>query len=270
MSIIKNTSPRFAAVPSVTLRDPELPGDVLGLLAFLLDFPPDWDVSVKWIVAQKRFGSNGKVVEALKTLRALGYARLRKHRDGTSEWDITSLKGCFEIPMTEPNSQNRNMGTSPDSENRNKAEECHIPVSATCENPNYGFRNATTEGIPTDSEEPTKEESPPTPLTGGRKGKKPSAAEDPCFAEFYAAYPRKAARVDAVKAWGKLKVDEPLFAAIMAGLEVAKRSPDWVKDGGAFIPYPASWLNGRRWEDEIKPGAAAGPNGSISRRRVVN
>lgn len=27
--------------------------------------------------------------------------------------------------------------------------------------------------------------------------------------------------------------------------------PDWIKDGGQYIPLPATWLNGRCWEDEI-------------------
>jgi len=26
----------------------------------------------------------------------------------------------------------------------------------------------------------------------------------------------------------------------------------WTKEGGKFIPHPATWINGRRWEDEIK------------------
>ena len=36
----------------------------------------------------------------------------------------------------------------------------------------------------------------------------------------------------------------------MDGLERAKRSDQWIKDGGRFIPHPASWLNAARWEDQ--------------------
>ncbi|MDD4774105.1 MAG: hypothetical protein PHZ09_10995 [Eubacteriales bacterium] len=32
---------------------------------------------------------------------------------------------------------------------------------------------------------------------------------------------------------------------------------DWQRDGGRFIPLPASYLNGRRWEDE--PGQQTEP-----------
>ncbi|TRO38611.1 hypothetical protein EQ832_12025 [Pseudomonas sp. ALS1131] len=34
---------------------------------------------------------------------------------------------------------------------------------------------------------------------------------------------------------------------------------DWIKDGGQFVPLPASWLNGHRWEDELTSGAAPPP-----------
>ena len=33
--------------------------------------------------------------------------------------------------------------------------------------------------------------------------------------------------------------------------EAAINSPEWKKSGGEFIPYPASWLNARGWEDEL-------------------
>jgi hypothetical protein len=35
-------------------------------------------------------------------------------------------------------------------------------------------------------------------------------------------------------------------------IEAGKKSEDWIKSDGQFIPYPATWLNGKRWEDEIQ------------------
>jgi len=75
--------------------------------------------------------------------------------------------------------------------------------------------------------------------------------DPPGFAEFWAAYPRRVAKAAAVKAFAKLRADDDLLRKILAGLSEAKRSPGWLKDGGQFVPHPASWLNGRRWEDQL-------------------
>lgn len=82
------------------------------------------------------------------------------------------------------------------------------------------------------------------------------------FDTFYKNYPKKVAKQAAMKAWQKLKPDDDLMAKIMRGLERWKQSADWLKDNGQYIPYPATWLNGRRWEDEIQ--------GEVSEKRYVN
>lgn len=74
------------------------------------------------------------------------------------------------------------------------------------------------------------------------------------FMEFWTAYPRKKSKGDAEKAWLKLKPDEQLASQIIAAVERATTSEDWTRDGGKFIPYPASWLNAKGWEDEL-PGS---------------
>lgn len=80
------------------------------------------------------------------------------------------------------------------------------------------------------------------------------------FEVFYAAYPRKVGRAKAEKAWGKLRPGEALLKNIMGALEAQKASHDWTKDGGEFIPHAATWLNGKRWDDEL----SSKPNGSGS------
>ena len=70
------------------------------------------------------------------------------------------------------------------------------------------------------------------------------------FAAFWAAYPKKAGKADALKAWNKLAPDVVLQEQMGKALEVQKQSQQWRKDGGQYIPMPATWLNGKRWEDE--------------------
>lgn len=37
---------------------------------------------------------------------------------------------------------------------------------------------------------------------------------------------------------------------MMNSLEQFRGSKDWLKDNGQYIPYPSTWLNQKRWEDE--------------------
>lgn len=71
------------------------------------------------------------------------------------------------------------------------------------------------------------------------------------FPKFWALYPRKQDKAKALKAWAKLKVTDELFSLITKGLSAQVVSADWVKEGGKYIPMPTTWLNGKRWEDEI-------------------
>lgn len=71
------------------------------------------------------------------------------------------------------------------------------------------------------------------------------------FEDFWKEYPKKVAKQDALKSWKKLKPSGKLFSDIMIALAKWKMSESWNRDEGKYIPYPASWLNGRRWEDEV-------------------
>lgn len=72
------------------------------------------------------------------------------------------------------------------------------------------------------------------------------------FSLFWEAYPKKVGKVDARKAWSKLAPDEAMTADIMKGLSKWKRSEQWTRDDGKFIPHPATWLRGERWNDEVQ------------------
>lgn len=77
-----------------------------------------------------------------------------------------------------------------------------------------------------------------------------TCANASAFARFWSAYPKKKSKGQAEKAFSKIKPSEQLLDAMVAAVERAKTSEDWRKDGGRFIPYPATWLNAKGWEDE--------------------
>lgn len=72
------------------------------------------------------------------------------------------------------------------------------------------------------------------------------------FDAFWAAYPKRKNRGRAEKAFKKLKPDDGLMEEIIKAINQAKKSPQWVKDNGQFIPYPETWLNAKGWLDEYE------------------
>lgn len=98
----------------------------------------------------------------------------------------------------------------------------------------------------------------------GTKRSKPTcspAASGPAhdgFADFWQSYPKKVAKLKAMKAWKNIKPSSQVLAELMAGLDRQKAGEQWQKDGGQFIPHPATWLNDRRWEDREQLGIASG------------
>ena len=67
------------------------------------------------------------------------------------------------------------------------------------------------------------------------------------FDVFWQAYPKKKKKEDARKAWNTTR---PNIEDVLKALEWQKQSPEWFKQGGQFIPYPASWIRSHSWEDE--------------------
>ena len=76
------------------------------------------------------------------------------------------------------------------------------------------------------------------------------------FARFWAEYPNRSSKQDAIAAWKRLNPDIALVETIMTAIARQKTWRQWL-DG--VVPHAATWLNGRRWEDEEPPERATGP-----------
>lgn len=87
-------------------------------------------------------------------------------------------------------------------------------------------------------------------LDKGRKDQSISASLDDRFDRFWKLYPVKKAKQAALKAWKKINPDETLLQTILSAVEAQKKWDSWTKENGKYIPYPATWLNQGRWEDE--------------------
>lgn len=81
------------------------------------------------------------------------------------------------------------------------------------------------------------------------------------FERFWAVYPKKVGKQAALSAYKKVKVP---VDTLIAAVEAQKRTAQWTRDNGQYIPNPATWLNQGRWEDVLEtkqdqPSAAFQP-----------
>ena len=76
------------------------------------------------------------------------------------------------------------------------------------------------------------------------------------FNAFYSAYPRHKDKARAWRCWKALNPSYELVSRIGAALDSDKASDEW--SNPRWIPYPATWIDDRRWEDEASEQKATG------------
>lgn len=74
-------------------------------------------------------------------------------------------------------------------------------------------------------------------------------ALDDGFHEFWNYYPNKTGKEAARKAWVK---EKPKIDSVLQALRWQINCEQWLKQGGQFIPNPATYINQGRWLDEPK------------------
>lgn len=165
----------------------------------------------------------------------------RRFKDGVNQ------SNQYRLPLHLRKAANVQMETSlPTSEATLPTLETSLPLVRNDVSSGTQPRFHEQEPIEQDSEE---QEGITPPSPSKRKRGELTEAQQDRFDRWYAVYPKKRSKLDAVKAWQKIDPDDALVDVMIAKVEEWAASWDWTKDGGRFVPYPASWLNGSRWED---------------------
>ena len=219
MAILRNASrEKYTVLNNGIFRDENLSAKSLGILAKMLSLPDNWEFSETGLCSIFKKDGRDSIRSGLKELEESGYLVRSRVRD-----EIGKLTSAEWTISDQPMLGNPMLG-NPMLGNR----------------PQYNTKEFITK------EFITKDIPPISP-----KGEKDCSD---LFNQFWTAYPKHIAKQSAVKAFEKLKPDEKLLEAMLKAIARQKESKQWEKDGGAFIPYPATWLNQRRWEDELPQG----------------
>ncbi len=226
----------FTVLPNALVTDKRLSLKTKGLMAVLLSRPDDWKYSIAGLAVFCGVGKDS-IRSALAELEKAGYlTRAQIHAEN-------GKFGGTEYTIRDHSAQPDDREIRPLSGFPTTAE----PTTAdpTPENPTEPNKDITQQGL---NNTPY---SPPRGTAGPRY--KPE-----WFDRFWAKYPRRTDRKKAVRAWDRLRPDKRLCAVMNRALDAQMASAQWQDPD--HIPHPSTWLNGRRWEDEIPEQHAPDPD----------
>ena len=216
----------YTVMSNYHLSDPRLSLKAVGLLSKMLSLPENWDYTIRGLTCICKEGRDA-IQGAVAELEETGYIVRSQRHDECGKFAGNEYV-IYEAPLTE----------NPLTEN---------PLQLNTKLINY--LNNTPPIVP-----PTGD--------GCRKPKRESKSAPDWMPErfeaFWASYPRGEGKQKAIHAWDRLKPNDDLLRSMALGLMRQLQSPDWQR--GIGIPHASTWLNQRRWEDEVKglPSPQAG------------
>ena len=227
MGIVRREkSENYSVIYNECFHDDSLSARSKGVFAYLMTLPDDWKIYKSELHTHFREGRDA-ISNALKELEDAGYVTKKPVQDGSGKlggWDYTVYESTELLRTRTESLKNRNTVNPSDGK---PVTTKYLSLQST-NNTNTVEANASPERA--------------------SKAKKTRYTEG--FEQFWTAYPRKVGKGGAFKAF--LKADQPI-AGLLVAVEKQKRSEQWRKEGGQYIPHPATWLNQGRWDDEV-PG----------------
>lgn len=223
-SVIRfHRSQGFTTVFNSVAQDPRLSLAARGLFTMIASLPPDWNYTVSGLAA-KANTSRYEIHKCLNEMEAVGYLLREQCHDNGGKF----AGNIYVLQDQAPPSENENPPLSEIATTVKHRQRClPLTVNLTQQKKDLNKR---------------KTEQTPIPPEG-----------DALFERFWNTYPKKQAKPAARRAWAKLAPDLETCRAMAAALARQKRSESWLRDGGRYIPLPATWLNQRRWEDDLPP-----------------
>ena len=227
----------WATIPNALFRS-GFPLRVVAVLGNLLTHRPDFPVTVK-IMAEQLGVTPKTVTQAINDLEELGLVDRvpvpgEPGKFGRNDYRLREqllVQWKPEVEIT-------------DGEGGPEVKNTHGPEVKNTHGPEV--KNTHIEHY---VKTPSRNTNPPIAPQGGQGEAGTSTIADD-FAEWWKVYPRKTAKKAAEKAYIRARKGGATREALLDGLARSMRS--WEREGRSKdkYPYPATWLNQGRWEDE--------------------
>ncbi|WP_191334909.1 hypothetical protein [Amycolatopsis acidiphila] len=179
--------------------------------------------------------------------------------DGDTLWTRDDVRGGFWVTAwLRWNKSVEEIEALREKDAARKGKRPPLPPGPDGEKPKDSGRNPN--GIPTESDRTPSAKTLQDKTTTTSRQEEPSAPDgSDLFSEFWDAYPRKAGKAAARKAWPKavkaMKATEDATSAERLVAAARYWAGLWERADieTQYIPHPATWLNGKRWDDEPPP-----------------
>lgn len=216
--IVKKGSPSFTTIPNKVLQGIDN-YELLGLYAYLISLPPEWEFQKTHLCKHGKVGIH-KMERMLKQLEDYGLVRIAQIRDAQGRFSHFNMHvddgELFKINKLDEDAQ-----------------------------PCYGNRTTVTvlrsqqaiNNIYTNKKENKENISYASNDAHNR------------FDDFWTAYPKKRDKARCYQLWQKKKLDDIADTLLDDIQRRIKNDAQW--QDVQYIPYPTTYLNGKRWEDEI-------------------
>ena len=209
--VYKLDSVKFTALPNWVVRDPSYTANTFRFLAYLLSHEDGYAVTYEQIERQTGLGRHA-INEAAKALTRFGWLEVSQPVAENGRF----LAKCWIIK--DPTSADDSAAEPPRTES---------------------FRSGTANGL--------KEEKESKKTTNKRTQQ--TKAFPASFDEFWEAYPRKADKAKALKAFDKA-LESSELVDILAGAVSYRDDPNRLDQ---FTKHPTTWLNAEAWSNEPLP-----------------
>jgi hypothetical protein len=208
----KHKVTNYTSIDNGIFKNPKLSYKATGLLCLMLSLPDGWDFTIEGLEKMK-LDNKTSIRTGLKELEENGYLVRTRERNEKGVL-LGTIYDIYEQPKLENQTQVQPKLEKP-----------------TLEKPTLENRTQLNTNIIKD-------------LNNKKENIKRK------FERFYLEYPKKVKKYDVEKWFTKNKPDDDLFNQIMSALKKFKKTEQWQTK--QFIPYPTTWLNQKRWEDEIE------------------
>ena len=242
---IKDHRKLFDAADALEIAPPYMMGLLISFWLWALDNAPTGDLSgitPRMIARAAQYDGDAEIFA--ETLKNAGW--LDEKDDGELEihdWYEYAGKLIDQRQAEKERSQRRRAAAAASTGTPPTAQ------PATAGRPQDSHEKAAGRVDKSRQDQTREDDTPPSPSAeGGGDDKK--ATIDGRFAEFWTAYPKKVGKQYALKAWRRVRPDAELHERIMQAVNEQKRSEQWRRENGRYIPNPATWINGGYWDNE--------------------